>query len=284
MKLMLSIVILLTLSASSVPARMSDAQLRQLADEATELFSHANAVAGSNPAEAARLYDQAILRFRGIIEEGAVTNEHIYYNLANAYLLKGDVGRAILNYRRAQRYGSSSNELLKNLSFARNERIDRIAPQTQRRVLQTLFFWHYDFSPTARLVTAAACWILCCLAATLLLWLPGKRALATLLVIAAVGFVTFGSSLAVQARHERTTLPGVIVTDSVVARQGDGVNYPESFTEALHSGTEFDLLESRRDWLRIRLVSGIETWIHTDAAEIIYSPTKVAYERQDQIQ
>ena len=69
--------------------------------------------------------------------------------------------------------------------------------------------------------------------------------------------------------NENAHRQGVITLDSVVARQGDGENYPASFTEHLHSGTEFDLLEERRDWLRIELSSGDEAWIPIDSAGII---------------
>jgi len=70
--------------------------------------------------------------------------------------------------------------------------------------------------------------------------------------------------LETRARARRVC--GVITTEKVVARQGDGRNYPESFKDPLHAGTEFDLLERRGGWLHIRLVDNSDAWIPDNAA------------------
>jgi hypothetical protein len=62
---------------------------------------------------------------------------------------------------------------------------------------------------------------------------------------------------------------GVIISDSVTARQGDGESYLPSFKEPLHAGTEFDILEKRPDWLKIQLTDATVTWIPRNSAEMI---------------
>ena len=81
---------------------LSQAALVALADEAGGLFRQANEAVQKEPGRARELYEQAILRYRRIIEEGGIANAALHYNIGNAYLLKGDPGRAILHYRRAQ--------------------------------------------------------------------------------------------------------------------------------------------------------------------------------------
>ena len=78
------------------------------------------------------------------------------------YLLKEDLGRAILNYRRAEKLDASDLNIKKNLTFARSRRADRVETSTQRRVLETLFFWHYDFSLKAKALLACLFFAVLC--------------------------------------------------------------------------------------------------------------------------
>ena len=80
--------------------------------QANQAFSQANKSADAN--ESQKLYEQAILRYEKIIDDGRIKNGKLYYNLANAYLLKGDIGKAILNYRRAQELDNSNPDIYKN--------------------------------------------------------------------------------------------------------------------------------------------------------------------------
>ena len=76
-------------------------------------------------------------------------------------------------------------------------------------------------------------------------------------------------SVALEYKTYVNKVSGVITTNEVVARQGDGVNYTSSFKEPLHEGTEFDLLEQRPGWLHIRLSDGSKGWITEGSAELI---------------
>lgn len=53
-------------------------------------------------------------------------NGHIYYNIGNAYFRLGDIGRAILFYEKAHLLIPRDNDLIFNLSHARNEAVDAI--------------------------------------------------------------------------------------------------------------------------------------------------------------
>ena len=125
-------------------------QMYSLLNQANEAFSHANAE--QNQTQQQNLYEKAILNFEKLITETNIENSKLYYNLANAYFLKGDLAKAILNYRRAQNLDSSDPDIEKNLSFARSRSFDQFKIQTEEKVLKTLFFWHYDFSIKTRFV------------------------------------------------------------------------------------------------------------------------------------
>ena len=73
----------------------------------------------------------------------------------------------------------------------------------------------------------------------------------------------------IETRREAATRTGVITAAEVVARQGDGPNYPPSFKDPLHAGMEFDLLEHRPGWLHIELSDGTDAWVPDDTAGLV---------------
>ncbi len=239
--------------------------LRALLEEANTAFQQANAAA--DPSAARQSYDKAILLYEKIIRQGGVRNAGLYYNLANAYLLKDDLGRAILNYRRAERLNRSDLNIRKNLAFARSRRIDRVEIAAPRRVLETLFFWHYDLSLQTRFLLAGLAFAALCISLTVMIWLPRQALSICCTLSAALALVLFVSIL-VETRRQSGERFGVITAAEVVARQGDGPNYPPSFKDSLHAGTEFDLLEQRPGWFHIRLSDGADAWVPEDAAEL----------------
>jgi tetratricopeptide (TPR) repeat protein len=304
-------------------------QLHALLQEANTAFQTANA-AGA-PEAAQPLYEKAILLYEKIITQGGIQNAKLYYNLANAYLLRGlgrvgdgrgnplslpavdgqaqgpaptpaaapsDLGRAILNYRRAAKLDSADLNIRKNLAFARSQRVDRIETSTEKRVLETLFFWHYDLSLRTKLLLACLCFAGLCVALIVRLWAgglwnsgwgktreanPQSEMLSSrtsirdrnpqwpvvVAVLSAGLWLALLASILVQTRQERRIHAGVITVAEIVARQGDGPNYPPSFKEPLHGGMEFELLERRPGWLHIRLSDGADTWIPDGTADLV---------------
>ena len=253
---------------SPSPAPLPREQLYALLNEANTAFQQANAAA-SEPDRARPLYDQAILLYEKIIEQGGVRNAGLYYNLGNAYLLKEDLGRAILNYRRAARLDGSDINIRKNLSFARSRRIDRIEVGAERKVLETLFFWHYDFSLRTKFLLACLSFAALCIALTVTLWRGRGPATSIVVVLSGLLLLGFMTSVILEANRQAHIRSGVITAAEVVARQGDGPNYPPSFKDPLHAGTEFRLLEQRPGWLHVELADGTDAWIPDDTAGIV---------------
>lgn len=238
-----------------------------LFNQANEAFRQANAMAGEPQAD--KLYEKAILSYERIINEGRIENAKLFYNLANAYLLKEDIGKAILNYRRAERLDSADANIRKNLEFARGRRMDRITPKTQERVLETLFFWHYDFTLRTKFILACLFFAVVCICATAMIWLGRSPAPTVAAIIAAVLMLCFTASVVLESRRMAKTACGVITAPDVIARQGDGQSYPKSFKAPLHTGTEFDLIEHRPGWFHIELPDDSDGWIPDNSAELI---------------
>jgi len=242
-------------------------QLYQLYNQANESFRQANST--KDPDYAERLYVKAILNFEKIIDQGQVENSKLYYNLANAYFLHGQFGKAILNYRKAAKIDNSDENIQKNLAFARSKRIDQIAVKAERRVLQALFFWHYDFPLKTKFMLACIFFGIVCVCTTAAIWFGINTAWTVPAIICGVLILCFLVSVALDYKTLSSKVCGVITAKEVTARQGDGENYTPSFKEPLHEGTEFDLLENRPGWFHIKLSDDSDGWIPNNAAELI---------------
>ena len=240
--------------------------------EAADLYRQADQLdTAGQSAAAAEALRGALLRYERVGSETGWSNGRLAYNAANTHLRLGDVGRAVLLYRRAAELMPGDRNVRQGLAYARRLRADRIDEPVSAGLLRVVLFWHYLLPTRTRAIAFVALW--CAVWAGVLLrmlapvvrrqrWLRPAGAACVLLAAAVAG------SLAAEL-IEASTPPGVITAASVVARQGDGHSYEPSFASALHGGTEFRLLEDRGEWWHIRLVDGRETWIVAGAGELI---------------
>jgi len=234
-----------------------------------QLFRRGMELDRTDPDAARAYYQEAILHYEAIVKEGGVLNGRLYYNIGNAYFRLGDVGRAILNYKRASLFMRNDPNLRQNLEYARNRRADRVELQQKEKVLKTLFFIHYDIPSRAKLiifaVSFAALWVS---AAARLLWKSGWFKI--LIAVAAVASGIFLASMIVDSVSLARTPDGVLTAEETTGRMGDAESYQESFKEPLHAGTEFRLLERRPGWWHILLESGDRTWIPEGSGELVF--------------
>ncbi len=266
-KKILLVSLLLLIITSPLEAKLPEEQVYALYNQANETFRQANSTKNSD--QAGRLCEKATLGFEKIIDEGQIENAKLYYNLANAYFLTGRLGKAILNYRKAAKIDGSDENIQKNIAFARSKRIDKIGVKTEKRVLQTLFFWHYDFSIKTKFLLTCIFFGVVCICITVTIWFGRSATWTIAAVVCGILVLCFLTSVALEYKTQASKVCGVITAKEVIAHQGDGENYTPSFKEPLHEGTEFDLLENRPNWFHIRLSDDSDGWIPSDAAELI---------------
>ncbi len=249
-------------------ALLAQQSAESLFSEANEYFRQANEASEADPQLAADLYRRAALRFESLVGERAIRNSKLYYNLGNAYFRLADIGRAILSYRIAQRLDPGDPDVERNLEYARTIRADRFDPQERRPVLETLLFWHYEFSLSIRLRIFAAAWL--AFWGLLLLrragkdWVPREIAFGA----GAAAALLLGSYLYEAVAAERS-LAGVVVALETVARHGDGHSYDPAFENPLHAGVEFQVLEERPGWHRVELPDGRRCWLADEDIELV---------------
>ena len=251
----------------SAHAKMSKDDIFLTFTQANQAFSQANDE--TDGVKTQELYRQAIVGYENIITDGGIHNSKLYYNLANSYFLTDQLGKAIINYRRAEQLDSTDPDIHKNLNYARSKRVDQFATTSKRKVLQRLFFWHYDFSMQTRLIIGGISLTIFCLWLILKSWFVRWPAALPVCAVMFLIMISMALSISTEFYSIANHRSGAIIAGSVIARQGDGMNYPQSFTDPLHEGIEFELLESRPDWLHIKLSNGLDTWIPDHSAELI---------------
>ncbi len=263
---MMVLALLLTPPPSSA-ASMSPADMQQTFQEANNLFRKGNELSRTDPVGAKDAYRAAVIRFERIVEEGGIQNGKLFYNIGNAYFRLDDLGRAILNYRRAGLFLAGDANLTQNLRYARSRRIDQIQEKQETQVLKTLLFWHYDLSQRTRSVLFAVLFAAFWALAALRLFFADRVPLALLAACGGFALLFLGSLAmdSVLGGHNG----GVILAEQVVARKGDGDTYEASFKEPLHAGTEFALLENRGEWYQVELADGQRCWIPAAAVGLI---------------
>jgi tetratricopeptide (TPR) repeat protein len=243
-------------------------EISRLFNEANHMFGEADQLAVTDPEKATALYKKSILRFERIIKEGGIENGKLYYNIGNIYFRTKDIGRAILNYRRAAQYIGNDVNLQQNLEFARNTRKDQIEEKQQTKILKTLFFWHYDFSAKTRLILFTVFFILLWFFSIICIFIK-KSFLKWSISIAATVSILFAGSLLIDYVTFQNSIPGVIISQEVVARKGNSESYKKSFKDPLHAGTEFTLIEHRGNWLQVELPDARTCWLPASDVELV---------------
>ena len=257
------------LASSQVTGAFETGELDALLSEGQELFQQASNTEDTERAQT--LYQKALYRFEVVVNEGQGSNGKLLYNIGNTYYRLGHIGRAILFYRRAQLFIPADRNLKHNLRYVRTQRVDLIPSRQDAAVFRTLFAWHFSIPMRVKLfIFIAGLWVACILTAHLMLR-PDRRKRWKNIFFAVWGGIALimAVSLVFDEVRFRTLKDGVIITEEVVARKGDGIAYQRSFVDPLHQGTEFKLLEERTGWYYIELEDGRRGWIPEFAGEMV---------------
>jgi hypothetical protein len=201
--------------------------------------------------QAAGCYDE--LRRRGV--GGAA----LYRNLAHAWLLAGDLPRAILTYRQGLRLWPSDRGLRSDLTAAR-ELVT--APSLGRAPAEARPPWWSRLGAGPLTALAALSYLLGCLCLTRW-WMTrrGRLLTAGLMALAMAGGL--GTFAAVEAHDitEAEAHPLLVITeDGVLLRRGDGLRFPRRYETPANRGVEARLLFERGDWLQVELSGGEIGW------------------------
>ncbi|RMF01480.1 MAG: tetratricopeptide repeat protein [Chloroflexi bacterium] len=213
-------------------------------------------------------YQQAIDIYQTILDAG-IEDSAIYYNLGNAYFKQGDLGRAILNYRRAYRLDPRDSAITANLAIARLQTLDRLDNNTgggltnlvqvaeewltlREAAMLALFLWLL----TSGLLTAAI--------------LSRRFRKVALWSAAVTGFFLVAGLFSMANRYytESTYPAAVVVAREVDVTSGPGTSEQYVVEFNLHAGAEVQVVNIRPNWRQIALPGNdFQGWVPADAVE-----------------
>jgi len=245
--------------------------------EGMQLFREAQDFQRGEPTsreEAKHRFRTAAECFERLYDRGVISTE-LLTNVANAYYFAGDLGKAVLFYRRALLADSGNRSARDALEAIRSQMPLRPPPPgPAANLAETMLFWHQGMSFQTRrwvfLLVFPCVWV--CLALGLLRPRPFRR-LGVLLALIAV---PLAASLVYDAFASGADDDGVIVGETV-GRRGDYASYSPSHNEPFPPGTEVTVTQSRaregETWLAVRLLDGSESWVPADRVERLLPPS-----------
>ena len=215
-------------------------------------------------------YSGAAQQYEALIESG-YEDATLYYNLGNAYFKDDDLGRAVLNYLRAEELSPRDADIRANLELARARTVDRVESGGE-----SLFASVSNAS--RRWVTVGEMGVL-----SLLLWVVSAIAVGALIVWRTIprrtavrngAFVASAATLVsllllVSMLYANPNDDSAVIVESTVkVMSGPGDQYEEEFT--LHSGAQVRLVDSRQGWVRIALPGDdLQGWAPSDTVEAL---------------
>jgi len=209
-----------------------------------------------------RLYDEekfeeAARAYQALLNRYKVASPDLYFNLANSYFKAGEIGRAILYYRKALRLKPGDQEIKFNLDFARRE-LGLPAPENSSWFKQKFRAFINLVSLNRAVKAAIILYWLVLLALVGYLFTRSRAAGYCCAVIGAIFLVLLGYAVLkhfVEASHRE----GVVLSRQADVKyscdEGDDV----AFT--LVAGTEAAILNVRGQWYQVRTRDGRVGWI-----------------------
>ena len=221
-----------------------------------------------NEAYAAGRFMEAAGYYREILRYG-IRDSRVEYNLGNAVFKQGQLGEAILHYRRAALLNPTDEEIRGNLAFAESTRADRVVRPESAAVVRWLVGLQHRLGPDRQAMAAlAVLWaVILVLAAGLVL--PGRwkawhgwtaaGLLAAVLLLAGSWWFTMN-----RLQSDRTA---VVLVAQVEILSGPGEN--NATLMVVHEGLDLVIRSVRNDWIQVALPDGLTGWVPRESVAIV---------------
>lgn len=238
--------LLLALALAPRPAHAADDTLQRMADAA------ARYEAGD--------FQAAAGIWESLAREG-VEDSHLWYNLGNAYYQQGDLGRAILDYRRAQRLAPRDSEVRDNLALARSRRPDGDTRSTGGGAWSGAWRWLRQHVSPGELAALGLVllWLGTALLLLGLLRIVAWRRLRVVLIALAVLLPLVSVAAWAVEWTDWSGREAVLLSPTVSVTSGPGTDFLTLFE--IHAGAELRIDETRGNWVRVHLGDELEGWI-----------------------
>lgn len=255
MKIRLTILLLITLL---IPAGIAYAGNE---DSVRELFYQGNIYYSDNELQ------QAINSYEMALSYGYESSA-LYYNLGNAYFKNGELGRAIVNYLRAERLSPNDPDTRSNLAYAKS--LIKGGVINLRKPLPVQFFMNIMGLVSLNRITyiSIILYLLLCAAVILAVWLKRlRKALSIASLILMIIFVVSALAFSVKFNEQVMREKAVVIKDETPSRFEPLVYATTFFT--LYEGEAVRVTASNGEWFKIRRSDGKQGWVKKPDIEMI---------------
>ncbi|MBL8878598.1 MAG: hypothetical protein JNG88_05710 [Phycisphaerales bacterium] len=256
---------LMALSAAVLGADPAADEIQQRIHAGLNAFDAAVSAMREDPARAREHWQDALSDFLAVRNAG-VRSAALEFNIGNTYARLGDIGRAVLHYRRAERINPRGRSLQINLDQARQQVTPRLAWPNGSAGLFGMMAWAERTTLWERVFIAGGLSLAGWAALAIGLRLRRSGATAAGLVCVVISLIVAGSA-ALDLRAAALEPPAVLVTGDQVLRGGRGDGYEPVIKERLGAGVEVYVIDTRGDWCEVRLSNDICGWLPGSALE-----------------
>ena len=231
-------------------------------DAAIKLFTDANEkylqasklIAARNNQEAEQKLKDAALQYEIILLNG-YKNGQIYYNLGNTYYRQGELGKSILNFRRAQRLMPRNADLDANLRLVKSSTEDKEVSSEVPVVIRRILFWFFLLNQNELIILAVSLYVVLMMLLFFLIILKYSW-LKRIIIGFSTGLFIAVVSLGVKGYMEHAVSHGVIITSKCQVRYGPGEEYEPKFE--IHDGAECVIEGEKDNWYRVYVYVGVK--------------------------
>lgn len=208
-------------------------------------------------------FDRAAALYEKLLAQGIV-NGSMFYNLGNAYLKAGKIGKALVNYRRAEIFMPRNEDLQANIQYTLQLTTDKIEGRDPYAYIKNFCFWYSKLNirelAVLFLIFNGMLWGLA-IARLFYNW----EYLWLALYVSIACAVLLGISSGIKLYSFYYSPAGVVTAKEITVRSGGSVNDTALFQ--LHEGAEFDWLDEGGGWVKIQLRDGKKGWVQKDTVE-----------------
>ncbi|MGJ8683100.1 MAG: tetratricopeptide repeat protein [Nonlabens sp.] len=223
------------------------------------------AFAKANQAYTAENYELAIKSYQQVLKTNVHSSE-AYFNLGNAHYKLNQVGPAIYNYEKALQLDPNNEDVLNNLQFAQQMKIDAVEALPENEldsrvssIAGSLSVDEWAYVSILFVIVTILLFILFHYSQT-----TGKKRLFFILMIL-IGLMAVGS-IAI-GFYAKNTLNkeqyAIVYATEFTARTEPKTSSDSAFV--IHEGTKVEVLEEFNEWARISLENGSKAWVALDS-------------------
>ncbi|MEO1288283.1 MAG: SH3 domain-containing protein [Chloroflexota bacterium] len=243
-RMILCVVLMLTVS------------LQIVADNHT-LDEAEDAYVGGNYEAAIAFYELALLNEGG--------NGVVYANLAHSYYMNGQIGKAMLNYRRAEQYLPRNTIIESQIQQIEQERVDGIIDNSDWLIRTTRLTRDY-LTMTELSIIVFVLWSVFFVG---IVFSRNRQGVSIAVGIVGMAVMIMGSLLLTRLYIETERPSAVMIDEQVAVMSAPSNDFLTLFV--LYEGIDLNVLENRDEWVRIQLVDGRQGWILESSLDYIPS-------------